>query len=213
MAEKYHIDKGIRKILEVPAVYNFFQSIIGANKHRINYFKKNIPLSDNLSILDIGCGTALLSEYISGNPSIQYIGCDMEETYIKFAREKRDKNHTFIREKVGENERLEWVEKFDIINAHGLLHHLSDDESNILLNSCHKYLKKDGYLLTVDSVFHSDQNKLEKWLVSKDRGQNIKNPEEYVSFLKQYFKDVKFKLDNEYSQWLPYSVFIMKSFK
>lgn len=211
MGTKAHINTGVRKVLELPSIYDLFQSIIGGNKHRSDHFKKHITNQKFKSILDIGCGTAVLLEHLKGK-EVEYVGCDMQDSYIKKAREKYGDIAQFYCEKVGEVIREDWLDKFDIINAHGLIHHLDDQESEALLDISHKYLKKGGFLVTVDSLFHKNQSGISKWLVSKDRGQNIRQPSEYIDLASRYFSKVESYIDDK-SLRIPYSIFTMVMYK
>ena len=63
-------------------------------------------------------------------------------------------------------------------------------------------------LLTVDTVFHKNQSSVTRYIVSKDRGQNIRTPEEYLKLGKTYFDDVKGILDDKAFN-IPYSIYTM----
>lgn len=206
MQKNTHVTTGIRKTLEHPFVYNTFQYLIGGNKHRSNHFKKFLNGLPGQKILDIGCGTAVLLDHLVDG--VEYHGCDMQESYISFAKDKFGDKGNFYVEKVGEVIRKDWLSYFNIINAHGLLHHLSNEHSEALLKSAYGYLDKGGYLVTVDSVFHEDQSVMSKWLVSKDRGQNIRTPKEYIQLADKYFDKVETFLDTD-SLNIPYSIFTM----
>ncbi len=133
----------------------------------------------------------------------------MQKEYVEAAEQKFGSRGTFIQEAVGEKVNDKWIETFDVINAHGLIHHLSDQDSDTLLQTASKYLKPDGYMVTVDSVYHNKQSRISKWLVSKDRGQNIRGPEGYISLAQKYFKiDRHYITDNHLN--IPYSIFTMK---
>lgn len=205
-----HINSGIRKILEIPAVYNLFHLITGGNKFRKTYFDKYFSLSSESKVLDIGCGSGVMLENISSN--IDYTGIDFEPGYIDFCRNKYGDRGTFILEKAGEKNRTDWYDHFDAINAHGLIHHLSDEDSEKLLDTAFKYLKPGGYLVTFDTAYHDGQSSISKWFVSKDRGQNVKHSSAYLDLAKRYFSDVEGTLFTNYSR-LPYSAFAMKMTK
>jgi len=210
MSSKSHIDSGLRKILEAPAVYNLFQTIIGGKRHRKEHFETYFQVPDGTRILDIGCGTAVLLDSLQ--KEVEYYGCDMQESYINHAREKFGDRGKFFCERVGEKLRSEWIDYFDIINAHGLLHHLTDKDSMSLLEIGHKYLKKGGKMITVDTTYHKDQSFVSRWIVSKDRGQNLRTPSEYDALGKNYFSRIDGKLDTK-SLNIPFSIYTMALYK
>jgi len=206
-AKTTHINFGIRKILETPFVYNLFQTLVGSYKEKKQHFKEYIQAKPNDNILDIGCGTAILLDALPD--TVNYVGYDMEEEYIEHAQKKYGSRGTFYCERVGARIEEKWINHFDIINAHGLLHHLSDGDSKELLKIAHLYLKKGGYLVTADTVYHAQQSKLEHWLVSKDRGQNIRTPEQYLSLAHKYFDKVEGKVYQDMYR-IPYSIYKMR---
>ena len=201
-----HVTSGIRKILELPSVYNFFQSIIGGDRSRIVHFNKHFNLEDGSRILDFGCGTAVLLNWLTSN--VEYFGVDIEKKYIEWNRKRYGGRGQFFHENVIEVERKEWFSNFDAINAHGLLHHLSDDECLILIDRAYKYLKPSGYLVTVDSVYHENQTRFSRWLVSRDRGQNIRTPSKYLKLAHERFEIVDGELLDSHLK-IPFGVFVM----
>jgi len=207
---KSHINTGIRKVLEFPIVYSLFSKIIGGEKNREIHFKKYFDLSKDSRVLDIGCGPGVLLKYL--NEGIEYHGFDMQKEYIEFAKDKFGSRGNFYCAKVDQSFNPEWESTFDAINAHGLLHHLDDDDGIKLLESAFYYLKPNGYLVTVDTVKHDNQSKLTSWIVSKDRGQNIKSPSGYLAFAKSVFKNVNGDLIDNHNR-IPYSIFVMKMVK
>lgn len=207
---KTHINTGIRKILENPFVYNLFHDITGGNKFRSQYFDTYFDLEPKAKVLDIGCGSGVMLRFIKDQ--IEYYGVDFEESYISHCREKYGDRGSFIHQKVGEGIKSDWLNYFDAINAHGLLHHLSDEDGKTLLETGFKYLKPGGYMVTFDTAYHDEQSGISKWLVSKDRGQNVKNIKEYQILGEKHFDKVEGKLYQNYSR-LPYAAYAMKMFK
>lgn len=208
MSEKVtHINRGIRTVLEKPSVYNLFQSIIGGPQHRERHYKKYFSLKAGARILDIGCGTGVLLDHLSSD--IEYVGFDMEQSYINFAQNKFKDKGRFFQARVGENQHPEFQNYFDAININALLHHLSDLDSKSLLRSCKEYLKTDGYIITADPVYFEHQSKIAKWLISKDRGQNVRTDKEYTSLAKAIYPKVETVLLKSYLR-IPYSLFVMK---
>lgn len=205
-----HINRGVRKILEIPIIYNLFHNITGGNKFRETYFDTYFNLVEGARVLDIGCGSGVMLEHIS--ESLNYIGIDFEEGYIDYCKQKYGERGQFIHDKVDDNIKEDWLDYFDAINAHGLIHHLNDTDAEHLLESSYKYLKPGGYMVTFDTCYHEDQSGISKWFVSKDRGQNVKTTDEYLLTAKKYFSKVEGTLYKNYSR-LPYSAFAMKLIK
>ncbi len=202
-----HVSRGWRSLLSHPRWYNLLQELLGANAHRRKFYHKYLQLRSDARVLDVGCGTGILASLIPED--IEYIGCDMEARYIEYARTQHSGRHTFMVENIGGEVREEWRASFDLVNAHGLLHHLNDADGDALLQTCHAYLRPGGRMLTVDGVFHEGQSKLSRWMVSQDRGQNIRTPKGYLDAAQRYFSSVDGFVDDKYTRILPYSVFIM----
>jgi len=207
---KTHVDSGVRKILELPAIYNFFGKITGGQKRRSNQVKKHFNLKPGSKVLDIGCGSGALLNYLPDG--IEYHGFDMQKEYIEYARKKFGSRGNFYLQRVGEELKPDWEGTFDAINADGILHHLSDEDCKKLFETALYYLKEGGYMITIDTLKHKDQSKLERWLVSQDRGQNVKFPEGFVNLVKPYFKKVETEILSGFLI-IPYSAFRMKLIK
>jgi cyclopropane fatty-acyl-phospholipid synthase-like methyltransferase len=201
-----HINTGIRKILEIPAVYNVFQTLHGGNAKRKEHFEKHFSDESIKKVLDIGCGTGVLLEHL--NDSIEYHGVDMEESYIQHAQEKYGDRGKFYVQRVGTDVKEEWLNYFDAINAHGLIHHLNDDDIHVLLKGARDYLAPNGKIITIDAVYYDGQSSFSKWIVSKDRGQNVKTKEQYIEIANQYFSRVETELIKDHNR-LKYSVLVM----
>ena len=201
-----HINTGVRKILESPFVFNAFNSIIGVKSYMRKFCNKHYNSDKEMKMLDIGCGTCDILNYLNSN--IDYYGFDFEESYINQAKQKFGSRGSFYHERVGQDLREDWLGSFDLINAHGLLHHLSDKDSDMLFTTAFKYLKKGGKFVTADTTYHDSQGAFTRWLVSKDRGQNIRKPNQYLKIASNQFKIVDSYVMDDYLN-IPYSIFTM----
>jgi len=208
MKGKTHIDFGIRQILEFPQIYNFKRILFGGNNYKAKYYNELFCKPHIKSVLDIGCGTGEMLQYLP--KSVDYVGLDMEEKYIKYCQEQYSiyPKAKFFLESVGEVYHQEWENSFDAINAHGLMHHLADSDCKTLLKHCYNYLKPGGFLITVDSVFYSKQGFLSRFLVSLDRGQNIKTPSGYLEVASKVFDEIDGELITNHIR-IPYSIYRM----
>ena len=157
----------------------------------------------NPKILDIGCGLGDSLEYIK-NPL--YFGYDISKEYIEYAKRKYKTKGIFVCRNFTQKE-IKKLPKFDYILLIGILHHLKDKQILNLLKLIKKTLKKDGRLITLDPIFSKNQNYLAKFLISHDRGKNIKTKKEYLKLLKFFFKN---SISKTYNQtFIPYTWFTM----
>ena len=106
--------------------------------------KNKLPLK-NLKILDIGCGGGLISEPMC-RLGAEVTGIDASEKNIKIAKLHSEKNGLKINYINTSPEKLNELEKFDIILNLEIIEHVND--VNLYIKSCNKLLKKNGLMFT-----------------------------------------------------------------
>jgi len=189
-------------ILSSPIIYSIFQRIMKGDKIRKKILTSNIK-KKNPKVLDIGCGLGDSLEYLK---NADYFGYDISREYINFAKKKYKSKGIFFCRNFTKKE-IKKLPKFDYILLIGILHHLKNDQIFKLLQLTKKVLKKNGKLITLDPIFIKNQNFLAKFLISHDRGKNIKTKKEYLNLIKIFFKK---NLSKTYNQtWIPYTWFTM----
>lgn len=193
------ITHGIRKVLASPSVYSFFQTIMGANTMRQWLVSNVIKPKQNMNILDIGCGPADILALMNG---VNYWGYDISELYISQAKNKYG-NRGIFQCKLFTKAEADQLPKFDVVIMIGVLHHLEDTESKYLINLLFDVLKPGGRLITLDACYTKSQNPIAKFLISKDRGQNIRDQNGYRSLVHQEFSHVRTLIRNQ--TWIPYT--------
>lgn len=200
----------IKEILSIPQVYTFWQKkIMGDYKLREIYCNTYIKANAGDRILDIGCGPANMVSFLPEN--IDYIGFDESEAYIRNAKKKfPQKNYSFFQERV--NFAKDFNEKFDIIMANAILHHINDEEAENLISFASRNLKNGGKLVTHDGCFTQNQSKIKRWLLKNDRGQFVRTKEEYFRLFANHFKEIKVSIREDLYN-IPYSVIIFECFK
>lgn len=192
---------GIRAILSSPRIYDLFQNIAGAKKFREIYVSEFICPTGTERILDIGCGTADILAYLP--ETVSYVGFDASPHYIEAAKARFGDRGEFHCRYVNEMT-IEEMGAFDIVMANGLLHHLSDEEAANLCRVSVKALKPGGRLITHDPCYSDQQSSLARYIISRDRGQNVRSGEEYAALLRPFFSEVQLSIRHDMAN-IPYT--------
>jgi len=82
-------------------------------------------------------------------------------------------------------------EPFDLIMAIGVLHHLDDQEAELLFQVAHGALRQGGRLITCDGTFVSGQSLTARTLLKLDRGRHVRSPEAYEAIARRVFPCVE----------------------
>jgi len=200
------ITSGIRSVFSHPAIYNLAQRMVGAEKARRILVRDYFPRMEGRRMLDIGCGTAEILRHLPAR--MAYVGFDASAAYIVQAKARFGERGIFRAELVREAT-LEGMQGFDLVLAFGLLHHLDDDEADMLFALAASALVEGGSLLTIDPVYVAGQAASARWMISKDRGQNIRSPEAYRALAEKHFTDVTVSVRHDLL-YIPYSHAILQ---
>lgn len=107
----------------------------------------------NMDILDIGCGTGILFEYICKNEN-RVVGVDISEWCISKAKEHAKEIGANPKLYVGDAFDLKFKqESFDLIILSGVMEHLRGDLIEIV-EKIRRLLKKDGKVLISLPYYH-----------------------------------------------------------
>lgn len=157
-----------------------FQDVLSkAQDKYIMGFIKNNKL-DKGRILDVGCGTGLLLEYMDIDPK-NYVGVDISDRMCSIARKKFPK-HEFV-DKNFLDYNVDDNKKFDnIISIFGALTYIEDPDA--LINQLKTLLKDNGNIFLM--IYNADNHKP---LFEKDV--NISHYKWDSKIAKRYFKDFK----------------------
>lgn len=199
------ITTGIRSILTYPAVYDLFQTLMGADRIRRELVAEHIRPVEGMRLLDIGCGTARILNYLP--PTLTYHGFDLSQEYIDEAVARYPGRGTF-RCAMVEEATLQGEPSFDLVLAVGVLHHLDDEALLQLLGLAKTAMKEGGRLVTIDPCFDQAQNPIARFLVSKDRGQNVRSAGQYRDLAFKLFGQVAGEV--KHRTWIPYTHWIME---
>jgi SAM-dependent methyltransferase len=183
-----HVSTGVRGIFERSFFYNAFQKGVGRDRAFRYFVEQRLRPQAGEQILDIGCGTGTILDFLP--EGIGYTGFDMNADYIDHAREVYGDRGAFVVGKV-EAAYPDFNRRFDAAFAYGLLHHLDDDASEKLFADAAAWLKPGGRFVTMDPVWHPESSSAARWLIGKDRGQNVRSPEGYQTLAQRHFPKVE----------------------
>ena len=176
----------IRAALSIPVVYETFQRIVGSPRVRRQLVDHYVSPRPGLRVLDVGCGPGDLIEYL---PGVVYTGIDLSAVYIESARRRFGDRGRYFVGRVADLDPAE-LEQFDVVIAKSLLHHLDEEESLHLFDAASNVLAEGGRLVTLDAAYTPDMSLGARFVVSRDRGQNILAPEGYEVLARRAFADV-----------------------
>jgi SAM-dependent methyltransferase len=195
------------QLLEHPIIYRGFRFLFGSEKF-CKHYASVIDAKQGDRILDIGCGTG---DILNSLPHVQYAGFDINEKYIATAKGRFEGRGEFVCASLKEYN-LRGETSFDIVLATGVLHHLDDVTCNTLFRLAHKSLRPGGRLITLDGVFTTNQNLLERFFVARDRGRFVRQEEEYTTLARACFRNVQATILSGQIH-LPYSHLILECIK
>ena len=202
---------GMHRILNLPFIYELLQEIAGARKARARFVKELVKPFPGSRILDIGCGPAKILEFFPA--SVDYVGIDQNPRYISSAKRRYRGKAQFLCSDVGGLSRYSLsANYFDIALAIGVLHHLDDEEAELLFKNTYYYLRKGGFLVSIDPVYIPGQSRIARYIISKDRGKNVRTPEGYTMLAQKSFSSVKTTILNDMGR-IPYNHFVMRLIK
>lgn len=189
-----------RYFLRMPFVYSSYQKLVGGYRARKLFVKNMVRIKSNQKILDIGCGPGDILDFL---PEVDYIGIDLDSSYIEKAKKKYSNRGTFICSGVNKFN-INEPETFDIVIASGVLHHLNDKECIKLFKLAYKAMKPNGRLITYDGCYIKNQNLISKMFLKLDRGKFVRTKKEYERLAKSCFPKVESIIEEHYFR-IPYT--------
>lgn len=181
---------GLKRALSFSWAYSFFQNLVGAHRARIWIAENFWRVTVGQKIVDFGCGPGTVLGYLPQD--IEYAGFDISDEYIETARRVHadKKNTTFFKSDVhsllGTHDAR--LANADLVLCNGLLHHLNDAEAVEVFRLAQEIMKPSGRLVCVEPVFLVHQSAFSRWLMSKDRGCNIRTEQQWRDLARKVFE-------------------------
>lgn len=201
------VTTGWRKALAMPFAYRAAMRLLGGRCSRPDFVRVYIQPEPGMRILDLGCGPAAILEYLP--ETTHYVGVDMSRKYIDDARAKYGDRGVFHCLPLNEVVKVGQAD-FDMVLGLGLLHHLDDAQAQYFFSIAASMLRNGGRCLTLDPCFVQGQHPVARFLISKDRGQNVRTVEQYVELGRTSFRCIDQFIRHDLLR-VPYTHFIMRS--
>ena len=180
------VTTGVRALLTHPVLYAAFSAIVGGKKARAVLVRDHVRPMSGARILDLGCGPGDLRGYLPADA--EYVGVDTSAAYIASAQAHYGGSAEF---RVGDAAALDSdLRGFDLVLAIGVLHHLDDVRALELLAGAARALQAGGRMVALDAAITHPQRRLARAVVSRDRGQHVREPHEYLELARQVFANV-----------------------
>jgi SAM-dependent methyltransferase len=201
MAER---NAGLRAALSRPLVYVLLQRLVGAGRSHPRFLNDHVRARPGDRVLDLGCGPGELVELL---PAVDYVGIDRDDAYIEAARRRHPKGGMFICSDVVDAEI--GPQTFDVALVMGLVHHLDDDAATALFRVAADALRPDGRLVVIEPAFVKGQSRVARWLVRRDRGDNVRTPDQYRRLATTAFRSVSQSVHHDFLR-VPYTHTILE---
>jgi cyclopropane fatty-acyl-phospholipid synthase-like methyltransferase len=173
-------------ILEAPALYLVYQSMVGGIRARRICLRDYVERTPGMVVIDIGCGPGYTAKWL---PESRFFGFDVCRSYIDYATRKFG-SHAVFRCDLFSQRYVSILPKADLVLMMGLLHHLPDEECVSLLRLAKSAMKDGGKLLTLDGCYRDGQSRIARCFLDWDRGEYIRTPESYVRIAQSVFGEV-----------------------
>jgi SAM-dependent methyltransferase len=199
-------NSGLQAWLKIPSLYNLLQDAIGGNALRRKVIQNHVRAQAGDKVIDIGCGPAQILPWL---PKVEYLGFDTNPSYIASAKRAHGTAGTFV---VGDTRSLSEDARFrnaDIVIGLGILHHLNDDDADHCIRFAHRGLKPTGRFVCLDACWISNQGLLSKYVMSRDRGQNVRTEQAYCQLAAKVFKKVDSWVDTKPMR-IPYVTVVLE---
>jgi SAM-dependent methyltransferase len=194
-----------RSLLALPSLYSLFRRLVGRDASRWVYAREHIRAEPGQRVVDLGCGPGDILSFL---PPVHYVGYDISPDYIERARRRFGERGEFHCRAIQEDMPVDEA-GYDVVIAHGVLHHLDDAQAGELLRVARRALSPGGRLVTFDGCFTEDQSAAARLIVGLDRGRHVRNVPDYERLARGAFEQVLTSVRHDLLR-IPYTHLIME---
>jgi SAM-dependent methyltransferase len=195
----------IRSLLDAPWVYRCYQALVGGPRSHRLFVQDFVRPFAGMRVLDIGCGPGDILDHLH---DVEYRGLDASPGYVATARLRHGRRASFSCQQLSEADAGEPA-SYDLVIAHGLLHHLDDADARRLFRLAWAALRPGGRCCTLDGVFADRQSSVARWLIAHDRGRHVRTEPAYRAIARTAFPDVISTVRHDMMH-IPYTLLIME---
>lgn len=172
------------KLLEYPIVYRAWMAPFAEKKLRPLHASTDVRRARR--VLDVGCGPGTNTPHFR---DADYLGIDYNPSYIESARRRYQREYV-----VADVTKFEVPadERFDLILANSLFHHLETDDTRRILRHLATLLADDGFVHVVDLVI-PPRRSIPRFLARADRGDYPRPIEAWREIFESAFEPVIFE--------------------
>jgi SAM-dependent methyltransferase len=168
-----------RRILGQPFIYDHIRPLVVG---RIDWspLYRNLDAGPRDIILDVGCGTGVAHQYLTGFAA--YYGFDTDDIALASARKKTAAANVHYECRIVTPADIERIAPTRIVLA-GLLHHLSDDDCLGLLRMC--AMAPSVRRIATSDVVYLQGKHISNLLAFLDRGKFARRREPYLNLVRK----------------------------
>ena len=152
LKEDVYLTTDGRALVKAAAIYDMVQPLVtlGQEKRLNNWLANYLQAPPASRILDVGCGTGLLTAAIANHyPKATVVGIDASKCMIKVANKKRTRSNCSYQTALAE--RLPFpAETFEIVTSALFFHHVHLKLKESCLKEIFRVLKPGGRIIIAD---------------------------------------------------------------
>ena len=175
------------KLLEIPACYDFFQSVVGSTSYIQKTLGKAFLNQEIRNVIDLGCGTGSKTPFL--NSKMKYLGVDISPEYIaKAKRRESDADRSYVVSDLSVPGWLNLSEPHDppLVLAMGIFHHLNNQQMESLLMQLSSNIPTGSQITSLDPTITRSTSRAAAFLAKQDRGKFLRTPDQLEKMLDRF---------------------------